>query len=276
MNKAEKFAQHLTGDMAEVIGKRSPEMQKMIALVGKDKMSRMWQARVYDLAVNHRKDFDVLAKSFETYIQNRDAGDERIREACKKYGIKESAYVHLRGIENNWERWKTTRDEIRSSYGMFKSVMDKITLGRMAAFQAVRFDFGQRREVEASLKSLETDMSVLGDVLRGTIDANDMIRQAFAQEIISEKKPLSHDIDFQEGRALMANEASMLKEWKKRRPADFDTLTDVEKDKARDGFMDAFKKEYEGTVSQRKGFWAKVIAGMATLLFGSFDKKKLV
>ncbi len=271
MTQAKKLAETLSPDFLESVAKYIGDGNELSAVLlgngGKDATAKLFSDQAYDLAINHPEQFARITEALEAQRQHHKNVDIRVKENTKKYGFSDDRYANIMALKDPNARYEGFREEIKKSFGLLRSILEKATFGLYSVHRADSFD---RREEKAMNEAYLTDnvtRKVIGTVLTGLVTENDEMRKVFSHALLNETKHMRRGFSFTGLKDI--SEESLRKGW--RNPNPRSPRTAAERDKHVDMWYQSVKK----WLDEEGGVWATIGTEKLDDLIGRFDKNKL-
>lgn len=243
--------------MSEILA-RSPELAKIAGRTGPEAIKSVITKQLWELALNDEEHFKKIEEGITDMLETRTVieKDNKIVEAlCKKYGIKEDAYLEaLQSDDSDAALKKLVKDKLgfwsRVAFGTRRAVNQLDNKGR-------NLEVLQKRAEE-----LDEDMAAIGSALRLTIYENDTVNEALENSLKEEPGPEAEPTlsmsEFKDASKKFKLEYD--KAWK-------DYEARHRDDVGYDGYaaQTTLRKNFAATKSKnafggKKGFWANIFS----------------
>lgn len=196
---------------------RSPDLQKIANLVGKEELVNIVLGQLKELAVANPSAFrriEQLLTSIEDIEKRIEERGERIQELASKWGIRESELLKVLQIADKQEREREIKRLMREGIGLIRYVIRYLRGGKISLES-----LGHNRvQIEQLLQQLDRMGIRLGTALAIAIKGREEMRKVLAEAIAGEEEPGKEEkMDFQKAREVLAPapylKEEILKKW---------------------------------------------------------------
>jgi hypothetical protein len=266
--RADKIRQNLE-ENKEAIIHASPELRKIVELVGSEVVDAALLERFEEIAITHPEVLASLEDGFAKFSkagESIEIGNERIDAYCKEYGFTEDEY--LDALRRREDDPYALEDLVKSKMGVWKKIKGKF--GSYEDFMNnVNDDLDRRDYVKEKLAVADESLTEMGGILRKTLFQNKEAKQILEANLEHKEGP-SEKMTFFEARGLLVaprDEKEMKEDWAEYQK-EHSGATDYNVDVARTNFA----KEYASNKMPKKksGFWATIFR---TIFSASIEQK---
>jgi hypothetical protein len=286
MRNAETIREEITPELAQEIAKQSPEIQKIVKLVGPEGVVKAVQENIMKIAVTDPEKFKKISKSIENIKSFREGDlkklDDSVKEKCKKEGINADEYMKALAIPDDGERMKALEGVIKNQWdkngwGGLKRAVNWLSGDSFSGSKANRLESG-KGEIDAAFAELAKHKKKVGSVLGASIKGNKDLLEALSREIVGEPKKKEAAPGMNDVKKVATDAEGIKKNWdiiKKKEKPTWNSMTPADQDTFRNHFMKEQESFTKKRLAEQGGFWAMIFGVLFDTMFAGFDKKSL-
>lgn len=208
MDRARMLGTAVTPDSLTEMSTSSPHLADALNMIGKEEMVRLLQRQFQEIAVSDPTRFNAITSAFASLSTYRTGeykkrNDEAVALA-ERYNIDGDTYARILSNPNSSVRQRELREEVKKTYGGFKTAMNFVLLGSLSRSSTKKLE-RQRVPLQDSLHQLDAHIASVGSVLGLMVDENKEVRSALLREVLGEKEVQETNMSFEDMRGALKN-----------------------------------------------------------------------
>ena len=278
MARSEKIKSLLTEEGIIEIAQKHPEFEKIINLIGPEKAKRVIQSQLDEIAFTDEYRFDRIADGVEEYDSYKNGKykevNNRVEQMCADGKFTPQEYLDTLAITDRRKKAEALKELANRKHGKFKKVINFCLRGKLSKNRLEEMETSEAL-MGSSIDELNSFQEDIGSELFFSVDTNEYMRDALSSELIGERAPEEPKLgfgDIKRESSATFNQGEFDVAWNdfKKKEA-YEAAYDYEQDSLKDKFIEEQKQKYKEKNTQRKGFWAGILA---TLFEGNINSKK--
>jgi len=257
--RAKRFSEKLDASAMQELVERSPDLQKLATVSGKEDMRSALLERMPSIAIRDRARFDSLDSAMAAVGRSKDillADNKNIEAFCKKYKVSDKDLEAAFNSSNP----NAVKELALSHIGFIRGIfMKEENLQKELAM------IDRKEVINQRIATLDRDMGNLGSAMKTMLSTNPEVRAALTASLRGNEQKEADPRGF-------ANTVDTMKKVEKIKLGEVKNLWEqyrsgrehldgYSEEEARQEFSEQYAAEQMGN-RKRPGFWAKIAAAL--------------